>query len=94
MEHFIRSCRAVSCGGGESDSTGLSCVTLAEDEDTKEWRWLQSHTLLYPRVNHSSWLSPSGIVLLGGAGEGSDTTELLNTDSTSSELFELEFDTV
>ena len=71
-------------------------MTLTKDEDTKEWQWLQSHTLLYPRVNHTSWLSPSGLVLIGGAGEGSDTLELLNTDSASSELleFELECDTV
>ena len=54
----------LSCGGGQqdTDTTATSCVTLSSTGV-----WLQSHNLIEARVNHSSWMSPDGLVLIGGA---------------------------
>ena len=54
----------LSCGGGQQDTdiTATSCVTLSSTGV-----WHQSHNLTEARVNHSSWMSPDGLVLIGGA---------------------------
>ena len=75
----------VTCGGY---NTRTSCYTLTNGT------WTKSHTLRYERIDHSSWTSPLGIVLMGG-GYYSDsvsltTTELLTDDGQSKELFTLQ----
>ena len=54
----------ISCGGGkqDTDATATNCVILNSIGD-----WIQSHNLGEARVNHSSWMSPNGLVLIGGA---------------------------
>ena len=48
--------------------------------------WLPSHRLARPRTWHSSWASPSGLVVLGGAAAGAGTTsELLSATSGDTE---------
>ena len=45
------------------------------------------------RWGHSSWASPSGLMLLGGGGDGLRTTEKINENGTSSYSFPLKYDT-
>ena len=70
--------RNVLCGGvypGTSDS----CLQLTETGDG----WQPYSTALQtPRLAHSTWDSPQGIVLLGGYYEG-NTTELVTGTNTS-----------
>ena len=48
--------------------------------------WLPSHRLARPRTWHSSWTSPSGLVVLGGAAAGAGTSsELLSATSGDTE---------
>ena len=44
------------------------------------------------RYDHSSWDSPSGLILLGGWGSYR-TTEKIQQDGGSSDSFELKYDT-
>ena len=53
-------------------------------------QWRVSHNLKYKRVDHTSWDTPDGGVLLVGG--GNDTTELLNDEGGSDELFKLKHD--
>ena len=49
--------------------------------------WTISHTLLKPRVYHSSWQSTAGIVLMGGVGYRSENnTETLSQINAESQL--------
>ena len=73
----------VTCGGG---STSTSCYTFTNGV------WTKSHTLRHERYHHSSWTSPMGIVLMGGAGSDT-TTELLTDDGQSTEHFSLQYRT-
>ena len=47
--------------------------------------------ILIIRYHHSSWASPSGLILLGGRGS-KRTTEKIQEDGTSSYSFELKYD--
>jgi len=85
----------IVCGGGPynsdpnytgHDETRSSCVTLASDGT-----WLETTRLLEQRYHHSSWASPSGLILLGGRGS-KRTTEKIQEDGTSSYSFELKYD--
>ena len=67
------------CGGF---STPTSCVDFSDDDDgindsingdnnddnddDDVGAWVPSHSLQQPRDGHSSWSSPSGLVLMGG----------------------------
>jgi len=79
------------CGGGYSDTTRTSCLSL-----TEEGTWNKTATLLEERVDHSSWASPSGIILLGGRGYSSSssrTSEKIGEDGTSRYSFQLNYTT-
>merc|ERR1711953_992287 len=85
----------IVCGGGPynsdpnytgHDETRSSCVTLASDGT-----WLETTRLLEQRYHHSSWASPSGLILLGGRGS-KRTTEKIQEDGSSSYSFELKYD--
>ena len=58
------------CGGHDSN-TMTNCLTFSDSN------WTTSHTLLHPRSNHTSWISPEGVVLMGGS-FSPNTTELLS----------------
>ena len=70
---------------------------MSFDEETK--RFTKSHDLLRKRVDHVSWLTPDGhILLMGGKDLDEDddidtsmTTELLNDEGTSEESFNLQY---
>ena len=65
------------CGGF---GTPTSCVDFSDDDDgiddsinddndyndSDVGAWVPSHSLQQPRDGHSSWSSPSGLVLMGG----------------------------
>merc|ERR1712183_86395 len=68
------------------DETRSSCVTLA-----RSGTWVETTRLLEQRYRHSSWASPSGLILLGGRGS-KRTTEKIEEDGTSSYSFELKYD--
>ena len=77
------------CGGLDPRGAAhTSCVTLSGDEG-----WVESHTLKYRRRRHSSWMSPSGILLMGGDWNVTSTELLSSTDSTTMNRFTLEYDT-
>ena len=54
--------------------------------------WSVSHNLKYNRYGHTSWDTPDGGVLLVGGRQSKDTTELLNDEGGSDELFKLKHD--
>jgi len=70
--------------GGVYRGTSSSCLELTE---TGEGWKPYSTVLTKPRLAHSNWASPEGIVLLGGYYSG-DTTELVTSGGTS-DLFSM-----
>jgi len=63
------------------------CYTL-----TDEGTWDYTATLLESRSSHSSWASPSGLILLGGAyGSSSTSSEKIGEDGTSRYSFKLKY---
>ena len=72
-----------ACGGGGSDATWRSCVTLSGGA------WIKSHTLVHQRYGHCTWETDSGIILLGGR-QSPKSTEILKGDG-SEELFPLKY---
>jgi len=71
--------------GGFVTSTGTSCLTLIDGT------WQTTTTLLEWRLWHSSWASPSGVILLGGI-NSRRTSERIQEDGTSVSGFPLEYD--
>merc|ERR1719300_1802563 len=69
------------CGGYY---TRTSCLTLIDGT------WQTTITLLDERDDHSSWASPSGVILLGGEGSPR-TSERIQEDGTSVSGFPLEY---
>ena len=64
----------ILCGGLGGEST---CSTFTG-------QWETSHQLGVPRMDHVSWDSPTGIVIIGGGGtEAEKTTETLSNNSSS-----------
>ena len=47
----------ITCGGYGNSKT---CLTFSDGQ------WRTSHHLQYHRYSHSSWMSPQGVVLIGG----------------------------
>ena len=75
-----------ACGGKDSDAR-KTCTTFSNGA------WATSHNLDQDRMNHVSWNSPIGLMLLGG-GISERTTSLLSTTTFSvSAQFELPYDT-
>merc|ERR1712066_317884 len=74
------------CGGGPYFSTETSCLTLIDGT------WMTTTTLLEERWYHSSWASPSGVILLGGGSNSGRTSERIQEDGTSVSGFPLEYD--
>ena len=81
----------MACGGGGLWYTLSSCVSLTA------FGWIESHHLTWERWGHVSWSSPAGLILMGGDQDidQSDwtSTELLTNDSSSTEFYDLEYDT-
>ena len=79
----------VACGNGEDDTTAqhINCVSLTASG------WTTSHDLLEEREGHSSWLSPHGLLLMGGLDSVWKTELLSGTSSSSSPSFDLEYAT-
>ena len=77
----------VACGGGFDDT---SCVTFSEGQ------WRTSHSLLYPRTEHSAWSSTQhGTIHIGGRSDDSDTTtEVLVDNGESQGSFSLKYETM
>merc|ERR1719295_461938 len=71
------------CGGVDTER---SCLTLIDGT------WQTTTTLLEERFHHSSWASPSGVILLGGSYSSSRTSERIQEDGTSVSGFPLEYD--
>ena len=74
----------VICGGHHP--AWKYCFTLTNGT------WEFTTTLLEQRFRHSSWASPSGMILLGGI-FSKRTTEKIGEDGTSSYSFELKYNT-
>ena len=81
------------CGGGHSPHSKTSCLALSDGV------WQPAASLLVQRIWHSSWPSPSGLILLGGSDflgdeESPRTSEIIGEACTTSFTFQLEYDTV
>ena len=75
------------CGGGYPDPIGTTCVKWSPASGT----WNQSHTLLVKRFAHVSWVTASGVYLIGG--EWSRTTsEKVKMDGSVEEGFSVKYD--
>merc|ERR1711874_279780 len=73
------------CGGGGYTSTRTSCLTLTNGT------WETSKILQEERYYHSSWASPSGVILLGGE-NSTRNSERIQDDGTSTDSFSLGYD--
>ena len=69
----------ITCGGYWSKR---SCLSFSDGQ------WRTSHQLQNDRVEHSSWLSKQGVVLMGGGHMNRITTEILNDEGGSTLFFE------
>ena len=76
----------VACGGFDHSSRA-SCVTFANGS------WSQSHHLQEERADHTSWVSPSGLVLMGGQFSSYNTELLSDITGDSAEHFPLRYET-
>ena len=76
----------VACGGFDHSSRA-SCVTFANGS------WIQSHHLQEERADHTSWVSPSGLVLMGGQFSSYNTELLSDITGDSAEHFTLRYET-
>ena len=81
------------CGGGfATDGSMSNCRKWNPDSGT----WTQSHTMnafTGKRFGHVSWLTKSGIYLIGG-GYFKKTSELIKQDGTVEQGFALKYDTM
>merc|ERR1719219_938055 len=75
------------CGGYDNTPIKTSCLTL-----TSPGTWEKTSTLLNARLRHSSWASPSGLILLGGT-DSQTTTEKIQENGTSTQSFGLKYPT-
>ena len=66
----------ITCGGYGTSDTFTSCSTFSNGQ------WKTTHQLQYQRYGHSSWMSPQGVVLIGG-----DNSELLTDHGGSTTSF-------
>ena len=73
----------LSCGGYENDIR-TSCLSFTDGQ------WKISHYLQSERFEHSSWLSPQGVILLGGTGSKT-TTEILPNEGGATPSFALKY---
>ena len=65
--------KPVVCGGGDGDSAfSISCLVF----DGGKWSDY-ANPLKLRRAYHSSWVSTAGLVLMGGWGGQSTTTEIV-----------------
>ena len=71
--------------GGSGDESKYNCEMLINGQ------WIVSHQLLHERYTYVMWDSPEGILLMGGW-KSLITTELLQDDGTSVEMFQVEYD--
>ena len=68
--------------------TRTTCILLSDGN------WIESHHLQYSRYGHTSWIRPDGaVMLIGGDGsESGTTTEVLNSDGSSTQGFDLKYE--
>ena len=67
------------CGGQDAETT-YTCSTFTG-------QWETSHSLSFGRYDHVSWLSPDGIILIGGGDPwGWQTSELLSNISNTTTI--------
>ena len=73
----------IACGGGgHSTSSAIrkSCLTFSSGQ------WTKSHELQILRYRGSGWMSPEGLILLGGYGQWY-TSEMLTDDGDTKSSF-------
>ena len=73
----------ITCGGGNSNSQAISCVTFSGGT------WEQTHTLGQPRHGHTAWASPRGVLLMGSGDRRRKTSELLTDEGRTTPSFAL-----
>ena len=67
-----------ACGVWRDSAAKTSCHTLSSSGS-----WELTHSLDQPRLEHSAWDSPQGIVLIGGKYSGTTSEILLENGDTS-----------
>ena len=78
----------VACGGHNSIATMTSCVKWSPASGS----WTKSHTLRQKRSAHDSWVTASGVYLIGGS-FSKRTSEKVKLDGSVEEGFSLKYDT-
>ena len=78
-----------ACGGGSAMS---SCHTF-RGEWTGNWEQSHSLSLSVGRLEHVSWQSPAGTLLMGGFTSSTSTELLSNTSDTTTPGFDLPYRT-
>ena len=74
----------IACGGWG----GTSCLTFSSGQ------WKETHSMFQKREGHVAWDSPKGVLLMGAVyGEKVNTTELLNEDGSSTQQFNMKYET-
>ena len=76
------------CGGGNSTSNQRTCVKWSPASGT----WTLSHILRQQRRDHMSWVTASGVYLIGGE-DSMRTSEKVKLDGSDEEGFVLKYDT-
>ena len=79
----------VACGGWprSTNTNSKDCLTFSIGME----EWKISHNLTEERIQHSSWDSPEGVVLLGGW-KNENTTEILTNSGDSIPGFKLKYE--
>ena len=54
-------------------------------------QWSESHNLTFSRYDHTSWVRPDGAVLLIGGRVSPTTTEVLNSNGSTTQSFDLKY---
>ena len=70
--------------GGYDNDIRTSCLSFTDGQ------WKITHFLQSERFEHSSWLSPQGVILLGGTGSKT-TTEILPNEGGATPSFALKY---
>ena len=75
------------CGGKDKNDFLQTCITFSSGD------WVTTNTLEQARIEHSSWQTDQGIVLMGGF-ESPNTSEMISATSGHSEpFFTMEYNT-
>ena len=86
----------MTCAGQDDGSSIVNGFVYSTADTTcvsfsSEGEWVESYNISEQRLDHNSWASPSGLVLMGGFFSPTSTEILSPYDSDTSNGFTLEY---